>query len=94
MSNNTGEFTLTKLPTMPLQEPKLPATFNVGASVRHKASQGVYIITIGPDKGVLEKTGEPAYGYTDGKKIFFRSQEEMEDGRFEHYDAPCHPIAH
>lgn len=63
--------------------------FNLAASIRHKKTGGIYTIQITPDKGRLEATNEPAYAYQgqDGV-IWFRSQTEMEDGRFEPYLLP------
>ena len=67
----------------------MAAKFNVGAMVRHLKSNTVYMIVLGPEEGVtLESTNEKAYLYRalhgdTQNTLWVRSQEEMEDGRFE-----------
>lgn len=58
--------------------------FRLGEEVRHVKSGGIYIVTGLPSEYVLEHSREPAYAYlmVDGR-ICVRSQQEMEDGRFE-----------
>lgn len=68
--------------------------FPVGSAVKHVKSEGVYIITLTPDRGMLEATGERAYSYTNGTTVFHRCQSEMEDGRFIPHIQPSHPISH
>lgn len=60
-----------------------PVRFPIGAMVRHKKG-GIYRVLGTPDACRIEKTLEPAYAYISGEgAIWFRSQVEMEDGRFE-----------
>lgn len=60
--------------------------FAIGSTIRHKKTGGIYTVVLGPDKGRLETSDTPAYSYSgsDGL-VWHRSQEEMEDGRFELY---------
>lgn len=73
-----------------------PFLFPLGTHVRHKKTGGIYSIVLTPTVGRLEATNEPAYSYTsvDGGPVWHRSQTEMEDGRFETYLIPTHPINH
>lgn len=71
--------------------PTRPFKFCLGEKVQHAKSGGTYIVVELPDGAVLESTWEPAYGYVhvtqpDAAKIF-RSQKEMEDGRFVSLDS-------
>lgn len=60
-----------------------PVRFQIGSMVRHKKG-GIYRVLGTPDACRIEKTLEPAYAYISGEgAIWFRSQVEMEDGRFE-----------
>lgn len=68
--------------------------FPLDSHIRHKKSGGIYQIKLTPDKGRLEATSQPAYGYeSDDGTVWLRSQTEMEDGRFEFYQMPVEGIA-
>jgi len=62
-----------------------PILFPFESLIRHKKTGGVYEVRITPDVGRLEATNTPAYAYRslDSGLVWFRSQEEIEDGRFE-----------
>lgn len=70
-----------------IQIPIIKSMFQVYETVLHKKSNSVYMIICGPDKTRLEATNTPAYAYRKDDEpegiIWVRSQEEMEDGRFE-----------
>lgn len=66
------------------KHPYVTPKFAVGDPVIHVKSRKPYIIRHLPTHNRLESTGEPAYGYSNGDGInWWRSQTEMEDGRFE-----------
>lgn len=67
-------------------EPTRPFEFNVGDQVYHEKRGSEYVIVRDPSKAVKEDTWEPVYGYREkGNPMaptIYRSQEQMEDGRF------------
>lgn len=71
---------------MPRSEPStVPFKFASGSWVLHVATCNAYQIKMLPDIARLERTDEPAYGYASFEEPsvwWFRSQHEMEDGRF------------
>lgn len=76
--------------------PLTPAKFCAGEKVQHVKSGGVYFIIALPINTVLESTWERGYGYIHAHDqiqkedcpIIYRSQKEMEDGRFVSLDSP------
>jgi len=66
---------------------KTEPLFKLGDKVYHLKSKGLYRIVGIPGNCILTDTDTPAYIYTAtndlySKRIYIRSQKEMEDGRF------------
>lgn len=61
--------------------------FKSGDIVKHLKTGNLYIVEIDSESCRLEATNEPAYAYrrADGSdfRVWIRSAEKMEDGRFE-----------